>query len=330
MKVRFATVGTSKITEKFLEAASSCSDFILEAVCSRSLERAMKFSERCRAKKYYDSLDALALDRDIDAVYIASPNHMHARQAVFLMEHGKHVLCEKALASNLREVQRMFQCAEENGVLLMEAMRSVHAPGYEEIRKTLGKLGKIRRARFSFCQYSSRYDAFREGKRQNIFDLSCSAGALMDIGIYCIEALIGLFGEPDSVSAAAVKLRGGIDGAGTILASYPEMVAELIYSKITADDLPCVIEGEKGSMYIGAAADPGDLCIHYTDGRKERISSAESSGNNMKYELEDFLKAINAGDRMERFRKISEASLKLADEARRQTGIRFPADGEDE
>ena len=108
------------------------------------------------------------------------------------------------------------------------------------------------------------------------------------------------------------------------------MVAELIYSKITADDLPCVIEGEKGSMYIGAAADPGDLCIHYTDGRKERISSAESSGNNMKYELEDFLKAINAGDRMERFRKISEASLKLADEARRQTGIRFPADGEDE
>ena len=140
----------------------------------------------------------------------------------------------------MQEGQRMFRRAEENGFLLMEAMRSIHDSGYEIIRKNVGKLG-------------------------------------------------------------------------TILASCPEMVAELICSKITADDLPCVIEGEKESMHIGVAAEPGDLYIRYIDGRKERISSAESSRNNMKYELEDFLRAINTGDRMERFRKISESSLKLAD-----------------
>lgn len=325
MSVRFATIGTSKITEKFLEAAAGCQDFSLEAVYSRSREKARQFAVFHHAGKYYDSLEALAADKRIDAVYLATPNHMHAEQAIYLMEHGKHVLCEKALASNYREAREMFRCAEKKDVLLLEAMRSLHDPGYELIRKNLKKLGTIRRARFSFCQYSSRYDSFRAGERQNIFDPSCSAGALMDIGIYCVEALIGLFGKPEKISASAVRLRGGIDGAGTILAAYPEMVAEIIYSKITADVLPSVIEGEKGSLYICAAAEPAELTIRYTDGSREDIFS-RSRGNNMGYEIDAFLHALKNGDRLEMYRKISEDALKLTDEARRQTEIHFPAD----
>lgn len=244
--VRFAVIGTSRITEKFLRSAENCPDFSLEAVYSRTLERGRAFAQKYGARRVYDSLAGLAEDPQVDAVYIASPNASHYSQAMQMMEAGKHVLCEKALASNLPQAGDMFACAREHGVVLMEAMRSIHDPGFQKIRENLPKLGKIRRADFRFCQYSSRYDDFRAGKPQNIFDVNCSAGALMDIGVYCVHPLLGLFGTPDRILAAPVMLRGGIDGAGTILAEYEDKIAELVYSKITSTGLPSEIQGGKG------------------------------------------------------------------------------------
>ena len=325
--MRFATIGTSQITDRFLTAAKTCGDFRLEAVYSRSAGRAEKFAERHQAARWHDSLEKLAEDPGIDAVYVASPNFLHARQAILLMEHGKHVLCEKALASNQREAEEMFRCAEENGVLLLEAMRSIHDPGYETVRSQLHKIGTVRQARFSFCKYSSKYDGFKAGKQQNIFDPACSAGALMDIGIYCVEVMVGLFGEPESLSTAAVRLRGGIDGAGVLLASYPEMIVEAAYSKIAAEHLPSVIQGEAGSLYMDSIASPGRIWIRYLDGEEEVLFSRPGE-NNMAYETETFIRAAEKGEKLREYRRISEISLKITDEARKQAGIRFPADGD--
>lgn len=324
--IRFATIGTSKITTWFLEAASFCKDFHLEAIYSRSKEKGTAFASNYNVSKVYTSLNELAKDNEIDAVYIASPNSIHAEQAIFLLNAGKHILCEKSMAANQYQVQQMFETAEKNNVLLMEAMRPVHDPGYEVIRKALPKLGKIRRAHFQYSQYSSRYDSFLLGEHHNIFDINYAAGALTDIGVYCVHPLIGLFGTPKKIHATSVLLRGGIDGIGTILAEYNDMIAELLYSKITASDIPSEIQGEKGTMKINSISVPHDISIKYNNGSEEILKVSYAPTINMLYELEDFIQAIQGTKNINEYKYISLEAVKIMDEVRKQCGVIFPTD----
>lgn len=324
--VHFATIGTSKITTWLLEAATFCKDFHLEAIYSRSADKGAAFAEKYGVQKIYTSLESLAKDPNIDAVYIASPNSAHAAQAIYLLNAGKHVLCEKSLGTNQKQVQEMFETAEKNHVLLMEAMRPLHDPGYQVIQKNLHKLGQIRRAHFQYSQYSSRYDSFLLGEHHNIFDVNCGAGALMDIGVYCIQPLLGLFGQPKRMQASSVLLRGGIDGIGTILAEYDDMIGEILYSKITSSNIPSEIQGEKGTMKINTISTPHEISITYNDGTKEILEVTYAPTINMLYELEDFIHAIQKKHDLNEYKKISIESSKLMDEVRRQCGIIFPTD----
>ena len=167
--IRFAVIGTNTITDKFLQAASALPDFKLCAVYSRTLARAQEYAQKNNVSLVFDSLEALANSDQIDAVYIASPNFCHAAQSILMMQHHKHVLCEKPIASNASEFQQMYDTAIKNQVILLEAMRSVFSPGFAAIRSLLPVLGTIRQIDFSFCKYSSRYDHFKEGIIENAF-----------------------------------------------------------------------------------------------------------------------------------------------------------------
>ena len=123
--IRFAVIGTNTITDKFLQAASALPDFKLCAVYSRTLARAREYAQKNNVSLVFDSLEALADSDQIDAVYIASPNFCHAAQSILMMQHHKHVLCEKPIASNTSEFQQMYDTAIKNQVILLEAMRSV-------------------------------------------------------------------------------------------------------------------------------------------------------------------------------------------------------------
>lgn len=323
--VNFATIGTSGITDKFLAVAIPNLKFHLRAVYSRSIEKAKAFAEKHHADVCYDDLDAMASDPDIDAVYIASPNMMHYEHTMKMLRAGKHVLCEKAVASNLKEAQEMYACAKEQGVFLLEAMRTVHDPGIKVIKDSLHKIGTIRQARISYCQYSSRYDSFLAGAEHNIFKKECSAGALMDIGVYCVHALVDLFGEPEKVNSSSVMLRGDIDGMGVILAKYPEMAGEVIYSKITNSGLESEIQGEKGDMLISEIQNPLKVRIRYYNGEEEILYTNQPE-NNMKYETDYFLDKVLHQDWDSYYDMVSLTAMKMMDEVRAQCGIIFPAD----
>lgn len=324
-KVRFATIGTSSITELFLKAAAGVPEFELAGVYSRNIENAREFGSSYGARRFYDSLDVLAEDPEIDAVYVASPNGLHHSQAIRMMKGGKHVLCEKAMASNLREVREMAAAADQAGVVLLEAVRSLHDPGFQMIRDNLEKLGTIRQVSFSFGKYSSKYDAFKAGEPCNIFAAKMAAGGLMDIGIYCVEPLTALFGRPDEIRAAAVLLRGGIDGAGTVLARYEGMTAELTYSKIADLYGKSWIAGEEATMLIPAITAPREIEMIYRDGRHETLAVA-GEDNNMIYELKYFIRALREGLDVSGYREISLLSMEIMDRARQEMGVVFAAD----
>ena len=326
--IRFATIGTNFVTGWFLEAAAKCKELQYTGVYSRREERAREFAAEHGALAIHTDLTKLAEDPDIDAVYIASPTAFHFEQTARMLSRGKHVLCEKPLASNWNEAQRLFEIAAGHGVVLLEAMRSVYDPGFKTIEANLSRLGKIRRATFQYCQYSSRYDKFKAGIIENAFNPALSNGALMDIGVYCVHPLVRLFGMPDRVLADAVKLENGLDGAGTILAGYDSgMQAELLYSKISDSKVPCQIQGEAGSMTIGEITNPRQVTLYSRKGEPEPLLAETPGGNNMVHEVREWVRLIQEGGKKENpHMRFSLMELKIMDEARRQTGIRFPAD----
>ena len=322
--IRFGMIGTGTIAEKFWQANRYGKDFELTAVYSRTLERARQFGFQKGQLQYFDDLEAFANSDCIDAVYVASPNCCHYEQVMTLLKAGKHVLCEKPMASNLEQAQEMFAEAEKQNLILLEGMRSIYAPSFQKMIPYMETLGTIRRATLQYCQYSSRYDNYKRGIVENAFKPELSNGALMDIGVYVVSCMIRLFGAPKSIKASGVKLHNGVDGAGTILMEYPDMIGEAIYSKITDSAMPSQIQGEDASMLIQEIENVKDLRIV----RKGVVQSIhfEQSDNILNYETQEFIKMIKTGMGWEKSKEITLETMKVLDEARKQLHIVFPAD----
>lgn len=325
--VRFGIIGTNFITERLLEDVKDYEDFQLTAVYSRTKERAKEFAEKFGAEEVYVSIEEMAKSDNVDAVYIASPNSFHAQQAITVMEKGKHVLCEKPMASNAKEVKAMVESAKKNEVLLMEAMKTTFLPNFLSIQNNIHKIGKVRRYVGSFCKYSSRYDAYKEGEVLNAFNPKYSNGSLMDLGVYCIYPMLLLLGSPQSLQAHAVKLETGVDGEGSIIFSYDDMEAVVMHSKISTSFSPSEIQGEYGSILIDNISDPESVEIRYKDGSNESITQSSASPS-MYYEGAEFVGLITEGKRESAINShhLSLTSIKIIEEARNQGGIVYQAD----
>ncbi|MFD6207699.1 Gfo/Idh/MocA family protein [Peribacillus sp. NPDC060253] len=325
--IRLGVIGTNWITERFLEASKHIEDLSLTAVYSRTEEKAKEFASKYEVHTIFTNLEEMAASDEIDAVYIASPNSHHCRQAVLFLQNKKHVLCEKPMASNASEVKEMIEAAQQNGVLLMEAMKSTIMPNFESVRSNLGKIGKIRRFTGSFCQYSSRYDAYKQGTVLNAFNPEFSSGSLMDLGIYVLYPLVALFGKPNKVQASGTLLESGVDGQGTILLSYDEMDAVVMFSKITESNQPSEIQGELGSILISKISGPQAVDIQYRDGTAENVSVKQDMPS-MYYEAKEFVELIQKGKKESDINSFSNSllTMEIMDEARRQIGTVFPAD----
>lgn len=323
--IKFATIGTNFITDRFIQAGQLCEDFNLSAVYSRTKSRAIEYAAKYEVQKIYDNLEELACDKDIDAVYIASPTSYHAVQAIQMLKAGKHVLCEKPIASNEKELKAILSAASEAKTVILEAMRPIFIPGFKAIQDNLCKLGKIRRVTFNYCQYSSRYDKFKNGIIENAFNPVYSNGAIMDIGVYCVHALVKLFGMPQDINADGIILSNGIDGAGTIISNYGGFQAELLYSKITNSYNFSEIQGEDACMMIDKISEPQNVKIIYRNGKEENLK-IEQQDHDMRYEIQEFIRLVKSGENMNIYNQNSIMAIQLMDQARKIMGIRFSAD----
>ncbi|MGL4452765.1 MAG: Gfo/Idh/MocA family protein [Sarcina sp.] len=325
-KIKFGIIGTSLITEKFLEASSFHRDFELTSIYSRDINKAKDFCFKFGAKFFFDDLEEFAKSEEFDAVYIASPNAFHYPQAITLLKNGKHVLCEKSLGSNEKEVVEMFKTAKENNVLLMEAMIITCLPNFLVIKEALNEIQPIRKVFFNFCQYSSRYDRFKNGIIENAFKPEMATGAISDIGVYCVHPIINLFSLPLDIKSETTLLSTKTDGSGSAIFSYAGMDACIQYSKISNSFIPSEISGEKGSIIIDSMHF-NDVKIIYND-KSTKILTIRNEKPNMYFELNEFINTIH-------LRKIESSlnppinsinAIKVIDTIRKQGNIIYTAD----
>lgn len=293
--IKFAIIGTSSISEKFIDALKSTKDCEAYALLSRDESKGKRFGERFGIEKIYTDIEVLLRDESIDAVYIASPNGKHFEQAKLALEFKKNVICEKPVVPTVKEFDILKELAIKNGVAFMEAMRPTTNPNFKIIRDNLHKIGDVREVMLKYCQYSSRYDLLKNGEVTNIFDKKMYGGALYDIGVYPLYFALAMFGEPEEYLGSSYKLSSGVDGCGTVLLKYPDKIGTISYSKITDEKTPSEIIGEKGSIVIEKVSLVKGISIKYRDGREEKIE-VETYENDMRYEIEEFIRLIQNGE----------------------------------
>lgn len=244
-KLRFGILGTGNIARQFADGVAGAHDSVIAAVASRTQEKADAFATDCRG---YGSYDALLADPNVDAVYVSLPNNLHHQWTLKALAAGKHVLCEKPLASNVAEAEEMFDAAEKAGRLLVEAFMYRSHPLIVEVVDQVrrGAIGKVRLVRTSFCYFTRNVD-------DNIrFDPALAGGALMDIGCYCIDLSQLIVGAAPSAALAAGHMHArGVDDLAAGVLQYPGgEVASFTCGMRNQIDNTAYISGEDGYIEV--------------------------------------------------------------------------------
>lgn len=321
MSMKLGIIGSNFVSDWLCEAVQATGDFTLAAMYSRTQETGNAFAAKYGIPAVYTDMDAF-LSSDLDAVYIASPNFCHAPQTIDALRHGKHVLCEKPIATSLTEWQAMQQAAYDNGRVLLEAMRPAFDPAMDAVRENLPRLGTIRRAVFEFCQYSSRYDRFKAGEILNAFNPKMGNAAIMDIGVYAVHVCAMLFGRPLDVQSSSVMLHNGMEGMGNIFLPYEGFQAQVVYAKIIDSVTPSMITGENGSILINKLSVPSEITVKLR-GTEPEVLRFDHQPNNMIHQVRTFADLIRKNDIRHRYQEVSTIEMEILDTVRAQNGIVF-------
>lgn len=328
--MRYATVGTSWITDAFIEGAEIAGGLELTAVYSRNEKTGQSFASKYGGRPVFTDLELLAKSDLIEAVYIASPNIYHYSHSKLFLENGKHVICEKPITVTSDQYRELNAIARRNKLVYMEAIMMRHLPARKLLHKVIKQIGHIYTARFDFSQLSSKYNELLSGKLPNIFNPALAAGCLMDLGVYCVYAAIDLFGRPKNVISSAGFLESGADGYGTAIFDYDDKQVTLTYSKVGQSLLGSEIIGDKGTIKIDSISKlTGMTLIHNKNGREsaENLIGDIPKNQLMSGEAAAFLKYATDIERYsDEIKSISELALAVNETMeliRQQSGIKF-------
>lgn len=249
--MKLAVLGTGKIVQEFLPMIQQVENVELVALLStpRSLDKAKEMQVQYHIQEVYTDYETLLGNEIFDTVYVALPNHLHYQYTKAALLQGKNVICEKPFTLNAQQLQELIQIASEKQLILLEAITNQYLNNFLQIKKDLAKLGKIKIVECNYSQYSSRYDAFKEGKILPAFDPQKGGGALMDINIYNIHFVVGLFGKPEKVQYLA-NVERYIDTSGILVLDYGAFKAVCIGAKDSTAQIRSVIQGTDGSIEV--------------------------------------------------------------------------------
>ncbi len=217
--VRFGILGAARIAPfSLFKQVPKLKGVELAAVAEeyQSYGATLAYAEKHCIPRMYRHFDALLADPGIDAVYLALPTSMHVDQALASIAAGKHVLCEKPLACNAEQARRLDAAAETSGLVVAEAMHSLHHPLVARLRSMIadGLIGNIERVEVAFSAFIPTRD-FR-------FVYELGGGVMLDMGCYPVAFLRSVLGtEPTVTSARAELVAPEVDGTMEATLAFP-------------------------------------------------------------------------------------------------------------
>ena len=238
-----------------------------------------------------------------------------------------HATVSSDLIHIAAQTEELVALARHKKVFLFEAVTTQYLENYAKIRELLPRVGTVRLVQCNFSQYSSRYDAFCAGETPPVFDPACAGGALMDLGVYNVSYIVGLFGEPNQVHYTA-NVERGIDTSGILTMDYTGFKAVSMAAKDCAAPARCIIQGTKGYIQQKSTANCcGGITFHPNEGKEEHYN-LNGGRPREAAEFETFARAMESGDQelCTRMQDTSIAVSRVLTVARRSAGIRFPGE----
>lgn len=325
MSIRFGIVGTGKVAHRFARAVALVPEAKLVAVASRTKEKADAFASEFGIPESFGSYEEMAASNCIDAAYIAVPHSLHAQCSCLMMQNGKHVLCEKPLAVNAAEMEKMFACAKENKRLLMENMWARFVPGTLKLFDLMnsGTIGKLKSLEARFC-----YDMSLDDLNHHVLKQENGGGALLDIGIYELNFMTWFCGTDIEKLEAFCRPYNGTDAQTDILVQHADgILSHLSCATMLQKPRSGELYGTTGHIQIEHFCAPESIHIYHNDGTEEHIDTPYD-GNGFEHELRHFCACISEGvlDSPVHGEKETLYIGKLMDTIRKKTGIVYPQD----
>jgi predicted dehydrogenase len=324
--MKVAVLGAGTIVPDFLEAAAEIPELEIYAIWGResSRERMTKLKEQHVIAKMYRDYQELLADENVEAVYVALPNHLHYSYAKEAVEHGKHVILEKPFASTYEQAKELVRLAGDQRVMVFEAISNQYMPNYRKTAELIRGIGEVRIVQMNFSQYSRRYDQFKAGNILPVFDPKKSGGALMDLNVYNIHYVLGLFGKPSRIRYQA-NIRQGIDTSGILTMEYPDFQCVCVAAKDCGAPVSINIQGDEGYLHSDDTPNFYNSFFFCRNGEKPELFALNEGKPRLYHELRAFVDMVTAQDE-ETCRRRCAHTLdvqEILDEARRQVGIEF-------
>ncbi|ABG87511.1 Gfo/Idh/MocA family protein [Clostridium perfringens] len=318
-KLKWGILGPGNIARDFAQALNRVNGEVY-AVASRNKERAEKFARENNVKKAYGSYDEIIKDKDIDVVYIATPHSNHYEYIIKSLNNNKHVLCEKAITVNERELEEALKIAREKNLVLEEAMTLFHMPLYEKVIKKINKedLGKVNMVQVSFGSFKE-YD-----ENNRFFNLDLAGGALLDIGTYALSfARYFLSSMPDEILSTVKKAKTGVDEkSGIILKTKEDEIATISLAFRSKMPKRGIVSCDNGFITIDNFPRANKATINYLDGKVEVIECGEEE-KALDYEvifMEERIKENKESNSLE----LTYDVTKIMNKVRKDWGIFYP------
>lgn len=291
--LNWAVLGTGVIANQMAQALQKMGKK-LYSVANRTHSKALSFAEKYGVEKVYDSIDEVFTDENVDIIYITTPHNTHIQYIRKALENKKHVFCEKAITLNSDELEEAVKLAEENGVIIAEAMTIWHMPLYKKLWQIAqsGKLGKLQVIQLNFGSFKD-YDM-----SNRFFNINLAGGALLDIGVYSLSlARSFMSSQPTEVKSQVKFAESGVDEQASIIMMNDESeMATITLSLHSKQPKRAVISFEKGYIEITEypRADKAFI-VDAETGEKTEITEGETELALM-YEMEDMEHAVKSGD----------------------------------
>ena len=320
--MKLAILGPGRIARTVTQTLAALGEIELYAVASRTPGRAEDFAREFGFAKAYDSYEAMLQDPAVELVYITTPHSHHFEQMMLCLEHGKHVICEKAFTMNADQARKVRELAAQKGLYVAEAIWTRYMPSRQMINEIIssGVIGSVNTLTANLS-YNIAY-------KSRIMEPALAGGALLDIGIYGLNFALMHFGDDiDRIESSVQLTETGVDAMETITVFYKDgRMAVLTHSIYCRSDRKGIIHGEKGYMIVENINNPQSVSVYDANDKLLQYHEVPKQISGYEYEFQEAVRCIREGKTesdsmpMERTLQVME----IMDSLRKQWGVVYP------
>ena len=317
-------IGAGWIADKMAEALSPLSDYCVYAIASRSLEKAAAFAERWNVPKAYGSYEEMLDDKDVDLVYIATPHSHHFPHAMLALEHGKHVLVEKAFTANAQEAEILIRTAREKGLFITEAIWTRYMPLSHKVKEIMesGIIGEPRLLTATLC-YMMEF-------KERILRPDLCGGALLDLGVYALNFARMYFGTDIVRTVSNCQLgETGMDMQECISLCFADgKMANLQAGTLCLNDRQGIINGTEGYIRVDNINCPELIEVYRNYELVARYERPVEMVNGYEYQVYECRRCIEEGLPESPMMPHEEtlSIMRQMDALRKEWGVVYPMD----